>query len=53
MYIVVNLAVGGWAEAPDPDTQFPATLQVDWIRAYVPPASREGIRSDGTKTPTH
>jgi beta-glucanase (GH16 family) len=34
-HLVLNLAVGGnWAGAPDPSTQFPATLLVDWVRVY-------------------
>ncbi|MBC8097797.1 MAG: RICIN domain-containing protein [Akkermansiaceae bacterium] len=33
MYLILNLAVGGWA--PDPvATQYPATMQVDWVRVH-------------------
>jgi len=38
MYMLVNLAVGGaesWAKAPDSSTKFPATMQVDYVRAYA------------------
>lgn len=35
MYILVNLAVGGdWPGAPSPETRFPATLEVDYIRVW-------------------
>lgn len=37
MYLLANLAVGGqdsWPGQPDARTIFPATMQIDWIRAY-------------------
>jgi beta-glucanase (GH16 family) len=35
MYMLANLAVGGnWPGAPDASTRFPATYEVDYIRAY-------------------
>ncbi len=35
MYLILNLAVGGyWAGYPDATTPFPATMQVDYVRAY-------------------
>jgi beta-glucanase (GH16 family) len=35
MYMLANLAVGGeWPGSPDGTTSFPATLQIDYIRAY-------------------
>ena len=35
MYMLVNLAVGGnWPGSPDHTTEFPATLAVDYVRAY-------------------
>ena len=35
MYLLVNLAVGGWWPGnPDGSTRFPATMAVDYIRAY-------------------
>ena len=38
MYMVLNLAVGGfWAGYPDATTPFPATMQVDYVRAYQLP----------------
>lgn len=38
MYMILNLAVGGhWPGSPDANTVFPATLEVDYIRAYLPP----------------
>ena len=34
-YILFNVAVGGnWPGAPDGTTQFPATLEVDYVRVY-------------------
>ncbi len=34
-YIVLNLAVGGfWPGNPDATTQFPQTMQVDYVRVY-------------------
>lgn len=35
MYMLINLAVGGWAGAPDPKA-FPAQMKIDYIRAYQP-----------------
>jgi beta-glucanase (GH16 family) len=38
MYILVNLAVGGeWGGDPDAATQFPAVLEVDYVRVYALP----------------
>jgi len=35
MYLVANVALGGdWAGYPDASTPFPATLKIDYIRAY-------------------
>jgi beta-glucanase (GH16 family) len=35
MYLLANMAVGGqWPGAPDATTQFPATFEIDYIRAY-------------------
>jgi beta-glucanase (GH16 family) len=35
MFILANLAVGGnWPGAPDAGTRFPATYEIDYIRAY-------------------
>jgi len=38
MYMLVNLAVGSagsWPGSPDETTQFPAVLEVDYVRAYA------------------
>lgn len=35
MYAVLNIAVGGLYGSPDPSTEFPASMTVDWIN-YVP-----------------
>ena len=35
MYLLLNLAVGGtWAGAPDETTPFPASYDIDYVRAY-------------------
>jgi beta-glucanase (GH16 family) len=35
MYMLINLAVGGdWPGAPDAETVFPATFDVDYVRVY-------------------
>jgi beta-glucanase (GH16 family) len=35
MYLILNLAVGGqWPGDPDATTPFPATFEIDYIRAY-------------------
>jgi hypothetical protein len=39
MYMLVDLAVGGPYGNPTSSTQFPATLQVDYIRAYATTAA--------------
>lgn len=37
MYMLVNLAVGGkWPGDPDASTRFPASMMVDYVRAYRP-----------------
>ena len=36
MYLLINLAVGGdWPGDPDETTEFPATMKVDYVRAWV------------------
>jgi len=36
-YIVLNFAVGGaWPGKPSPDTPFPQTMDVDYVRVYQP-----------------
>lgn len=34
MFMLLNLAVGGWAEEPDETTVFPALLEIDYVRAW-------------------
>lgn len=34
MFLLVNLAVGGWAEAPDSSTVFPADFEIDFVRVW-------------------
>lgn len=35
MYVLANLAVGGWwPGTPDSQTEFPAEYSIDWIRVY-------------------
>lgn len=34
MYVLLNLAVGGWAGAPDPSTAFPAHFRIDRVRVF-------------------
>jgi beta-glucanase (GH16 family) len=49
MYILANLAVGGagsWPGEPDEQTTFPATMQIDYIRAF---ASANTINVGGTE----
>jgi beta-glucanase (GH16 family) len=42
MYILINLAVGGeWVGDPDASTQFPAVLDVDYVRVYALPEYQE------------
>jgi beta-glucanase (GH16 family) len=37
MFLLANLAVGGdWPGAPDETTEFPAYLEIDYIRVYAP-----------------
>ena len=45
MYMLANLAVGGdWPGSPDGTTTFPATLQIDYIRAYSADAATSSTR---------
>lgn len=34
MYLLVNLAIGGWPGPPDNSTPFPCYLEVDYVRVY-------------------
>ena len=34
MYVIVNLAVGGWISFPDKNTHFPAEMLVDSVRVW-------------------
>lgn len=36
MYLIFNLAIGGWAGAPDESTAFPQWLQIDYVRVWKP-----------------
>lgn len=41
MYMILNLAVGGhWPGYPDAQTKFPATFDVDYVRAWKLPAAQ-------------
>jgi beta-glucanase (GH16 family) len=37
MYLLVNLALGGWAQSPDSSTVFPAEFRINWIRVFQAP----------------
>lgn len=39
MYLILNLAVGGWPGEPPATANFPATLQADWVRVWQRPPS--------------
>jgi Glycosyl hydrolases family 16 len=43
MYLLVNLAVGGWAQPPDASTVFPAEFRINWIRVFQAP--QRGVAS--------
>ncbi|WP_112662527.1 family 16 glycosylhydrolase [Microvirga flavescens] len=50
MYMLANLAVGGvWPGSPNASTSFPASLQIDYIRAY---AAMPGDIDTDTGTPS-
>lgn len=34
MYVIVNLAIGGWVSFPNGRTPFPATMQVKYVRVW-------------------
>ena len=41
MYLVANLAVGGdFTESPNEDTEFPAALEIDFIKVWAPGSTR-------------
>ncbi|NIX76186.1 family 16 glycosylhydrolase [Microvirga terricola] len=54
MYMLANLAVGGdWPGSPNSSTHFPATMQIDYIRAYRAGATPGGSTPGGsTDQPT-
>jgi beta-glucanase (GH16 family) len=44
MYMIVGMGVGApgsWAEAPSTNSIFPATMQIDYIRAYATAATQD------------
>ncbi len=58
-YILFNVAVGGnFPGLPDEDTEFPVTMEVDWVRVYkgeappAPPNHGPGTASIFTETTT-
>ncbi len=42
MFMLVNLAVGGWAGYPDEATSFPADFEVDYVKVWKKREPREG-----------
>ena len=53
MYIIANLALGGWPGLPDATTPFPAELKIDYIRVWQDAAAmapRELAGTDGAET---
>lgn len=51
-YMLLNVAVGGdWPGDPDSTTQFPTTMQVDYVRVYQDPAI-SGDTTGSTATST-
>lgn len=34
MYLIINLAVGGWSGDPSPSDVFPTTYECDWVRVW-------------------
>ena len=41
MFLLLNLAVGGWAEAPDAETRFPADFEIDYVKVWKERGSGE------------
>lgn len=35
MYLIINLAVGGWAGTPTSNDIFPSTYECDWVRVWT------------------
>lgn len=33
-FMLVNLALGGWAGAPNAETRFPADFEVDYVKVW-------------------
>jgi beta-glucanase (GH16 family) len=53
MYMILNLAVGGyWPGAANSTTPFPATMQVNWIRAYQSLSAAQAAGAVDTPAPT-
>ena len=46
MYMLVNMAVGGYGGPPDPSA-FPASMQVDYVRAYALPDGSSVVQGGG------
>lgn len=48
MYMITNLTVGGpWSGKPNASTEFPAKLQIDYIRVYSDAAATAGLNGKG------
>jgi|GEM_PF-1341350 len=47
-HMLLNIAVGGdWPGYPDGSTQFPQTLEVDYVRVYQAGTGAEGLQNGG------
>ena len=47
LYTIVNLAVGGkWPKDPDETTEFPASMDIDYLRIYSPPPQEQPAPGD-------
>lgn len=55
MYMLLNLAVGGawsWGGAPDTSTVLPASMKINWVRAYATAATTAVGGSAAIASPT-
>jgi Ca2+-binding RTX toxin-like protein len=48
MYIIANLAVGGWAGMPDASTPWPGTYAIDYIKVFQSAADLAGTTVTGS-----
>lgn len=51
MYVIINMAIGGWEDDPDSSTQWPSNFECDWVRVWQKSISTQTPVSSKTPSP--